>query len=408
LTKCDAPLIFLRLRHAGILSAVRYSYLIFVSSSSHRPARQGPIPRGTQGMKAIILCGGTGTRLRPITHTRAKQLLPVANKPIVFYGIESIVRSGISEIGIIIGETGDEVKEKVGDGSRWGIHITYLQQDQPLGLAHAVKIARDFLKDDAFVMYLGDNLIKHEVSELVGQFNAQNLDALIQLKEVTDPRNFGVAELNEEGSIICLEEKPSEPRSNLALVGVYLFNIKIHEAIDSIQPSARGELEITDAIQKLLETNAQIGSNILTEWWLDTGKKDDLLEANRVVLDELPDTQEIASDAKIGELSRITGRVIIESGTTIENCIVRGPVVIGKHCILRDTYVGPYTALGDNVEIAGSEIEHSIVMTGGRILNLAERVGDSLIGHNAEVKRVESKPASYRFMLGDDSKVDII
>jgi glucose-1-phosphate thymidylyltransferase len=359
-------------------------------------------------MKAIILCGGTGTRLRPITHTRAKQLLPVANKPIVFYGIESIVRSGIREIGIIIGETGEEVKEKVGDGNRWGIDITYLQQDQPLGLAHAVKIARDFLQDDAFVMYLGDNLIKHEVSELVSQFDSQSLDALIQLKEVGDPRNFGVAELDEEGNIIRLEEKPPEPRSNLALVGVYLFNSKIHDAVDSIEPSARGELEITDAIQKLLESKAHIGSNILTDWWLDTGKKDDMLEANRIVLDELPDAQEIASDSQIGESSRITGRVKIESGTKIENCIVRGPVVIGSNCTLQDTYVGPYTSLGDGVEIVGSEIEHSIVMDNGRILNLAERVGDSLIGHNAEVTRVESMPASYRFMLGDDSKVDII
>ncbi|MDA0747253.1 MAG: glucose-1-phosphate thymidylyltransferase [bacterium] len=359
-------------------------------------------------MKAIILCGGTGSRLRPITHTRAKQLLPVANKPIVFYGIESIVRAGIREIGIIIGETGEEVRAKLGDGSRWNISITYIPQDQPLGLAHAVKIARGFLQDDPFVMYLGDNLIKHEVSELVEQFNEQNLDALIQLKEVEDPRQFGVAELDNTGRVVHLEEKPAKPRSNLALVGVYLFNRKIHDIIDKLKPSARGELEITDAIQKLLESGAHLGSNILTEWWLDTGKKDDMLEANRIVLDEISDQQQIAPGVQIDAGSRVTGRVQIGANTRIENCIVRGPIIIGENCHLRDTYVGPYTALGDRVEITGSEIEHSIVLDGGRILNLSERVGDSLIGYNAEVTRGQSRPAAYRFMLGDDSKVDLI
>ena len=359
-------------------------------------------------MKAIILCGGTGTRLRPMTHTRAKQLLPVANKPIVFYGIESIVRAGIREIGIIVGETRDEVRQVLGDGSRWNVSLTYIEQDLPLGLAHAVKTGREFLKDDPFVMYLGDNLIKHEISELVEQFQSQDLDALIQLKEVENPSSFGVAELDDDGGVVRLEEKPESPRSNLALVGVYLFNSKVHDAIDGLEPSARGEYEITDAIQKLLEEGAQVGSNVLTDWWLDTGKKDDLLEANRVVLDELGDENEIASDTQIGTSSRVTGRVRIESGTEIENCIIRGPVVIGSGCRLRDAYVGPYTALGNGVEIAASEIEHSIVLDGGRIVDLGERVADSLIGYNAEVTRVEARPAAFRFMLGDDSKVDII
>ena len=359
-------------------------------------------------MKALILCGGTGSRLRPMTHTRAKQLLPVANKPIVFYGIESIVRAGVKEIGIVVGETGEEVRRQVGDGTRWNVNITYIQQDQPLGIAHAVKTSRDFLKDDPFVVYLGDNLIKHEVKVLVEQFLAQDLDALIQLKEVEDPTSFGVAELDGEGHAVRLEEKPAAPRSNLALVGVYLFNTKVHAAIDRLQPSGRGEYEITDAIQGLLDTGSKVGSNTLTDWWLDTGKKDDMLEANRVVLDELPDRQEIAPDVQVESSSRVSGRVQIATGTRIQNCIIRGPAVIGENCRLRDAYVGPYTAIGNGVEIAGSEIEHSIVLDGGRILDLGGRVEDSLIGDNAEVTRVKARPAAFRFMLGDDSKVDIV
>ena len=343
-----------------------------------------------------------------MTHTRAKQLLPVANKPIVFYGIESIVRAGIREIGIVIGETGEEIKRKVSDGSCWNAKITYIYQDRPLGLAHAVKTSRDFLRDDPFVMYLGDNLIKHEVSELAKQYQEQDLDALIQLKEVEDPRSFGVAELDGEGRVIRLEEKPEVPRSNLALVGVYLFNARVHAAIDQLQPSARGEYEITDAIQELLDSGSKVGSNILTGWWLDTGKKDDMLEANQIVLDELPDKKNIAPSVQVDSSSRITGRVQIAAGTRVDNCIVRGPVVIGENCRLQDAYVGPYTALGNGVEIVGSEIEHSIVLDGGRILDLGERTADSLIGHNAEVTRARARPAAYRFTLGDDSKVDII
>ncbi len=359
-------------------------------------------------MKALILCGGTGSRLRPITHTWAKQLLPVANKPIVYYGIESIVRAGIKEIGIVVGETGEEVRRKVGDGDTWNIKITYIQQDQPLGLAHAVKTSREFLQDDRFVMYLGDNLIKHEVKELVEQFESQDLDALIQLKEVEDPTSFGVAELDSDGKVLNLEEKPANPRSNLALVGVYLFNSRVHQAIDSLEPSARGEYEITDAIQGLLDSGEKVGSNILTDWWLDTGKKDDMLEANRIILDELPDEKELADSIQIDETSRITGRIKIGHNTRIQNCIIRGPAVIGQNCQLQDAYIGPYTALGDDVEVVASEIEHSIILDGGRIIDLGGRVEDSLMGNNAEVTRVEAKPAAYRFMLGDDSKVDII
>ena len=359
-------------------------------------------------MKALILCGGTGSRLRPITHTRAKQLLPVANKPIVCYGIESIVRAGINEIGIITGETGKEIREKLGDGTQFNAHFTYIPQDAPLGIAHAVKTARDFLQNKDFIVYLGDNLIKHEVEDLLKQYQAQEMDALIQIKEVDDPTQFGVAELDDNQRVIRLEEKPKEPKSNYAVVGVYIFNAKIHDQIDQLQPSGRGEFEITHAIQGLLDSNANVGSNLLTGWWLDTGKKDDLLEANRIVLDERPDESYIASTVEVSDTSRITGRVRILGGTKIENCIIRGPAIIGANCTLRDAYVGPYTSLGDNVELIASEIEHSIVLDRGRILNLGDRVSDSLIGENTEVTRTETRPGSFRLMLGDDSRVEFI
>lgn len=359
-------------------------------------------------MKALILCGGIGSRLKPMTHTQAKQLLPVANKPIVYYGIESIVRAGIKEIGIVVGETGDEVRRQIGDGAQWNIRITYIHQNQPLGIAHAVKICKDFLKNDPFVVYLGDNIIKHEISILVKQFCSQNLDALIQLKEVDDPTSFGVAELNDRGNVVQLEEKPKTPKSNLALVGVYLFNTEIHAAINKLQPSGRGEYEITDAIQRLLDAGLKIGSNILTDWWLDTGKKDDLLEANRIVLDEFPDRQEIAPNVQIESKSKISGRLQIATGTQIQNCTIRGPVAIGENCRLQDAYIGPFTAIGNEVEISSSEIEHSIILNGGCIKNLDNRIADSLIGKNAEISKIKSRPEAFRFLLGDDSKVEIL
>ena len=359
-------------------------------------------------MKALILCGGKGTRLRPITYTRTKQLVPVANKPILFYGLEAIARAGINDMGIVIGETGHEVRQAVGDGSRWGVRVTYIPQENPLGLAHAVKTARGFLKDDPFIMYLGDNLIKHDVGELVDKFSREDLDALILLKAVDDPSAFGVAELDSDGNVVLLEEKPQNPKSNLALVGVYLFKPVIHSAIDEIQPSNRGELEITDAIQKMLDRKLRVGSNILTDWWLDTGKKDEMLEANRIVLDELPEGQRIHPSAKIDSESKMSGRVEIGEKTELYSCFVRGPVVIGPECVLRDTYIGPYTSIGTQVTITRSEIEHSIVLDRSRILDLEVRIEDSLIATNVEVTRTRARPAAYRFMLGDDSKVDLI
>jgi glucose-1-phosphate thymidylyltransferase len=357
-------------------------------------------------MKGLILSGGKGTRMRPITHTAAKQLLPVANKPILFYAVEALIAAGISDLGIIISpETGPDVRAVVGDGTRWGIKITYIVQDEPKGLAHAVKTARPFLQDDPFVMYLGDNLIKDGVGPLVTRFNQGKADAFILLREVANPSSFGVAQLDASGRILCLEEKPAKPKSNLALVGVYLFNKNIHKAIDEIQPSRRGELEITDAIQRLIDTKFHVDSHILTSWWLDTGKKDDMLEANRVVLDEMT---EVAMEGQIDEATRISGRVHIGKGSILKNCIVRGPAVIGKDCQLEDSYVGPFTSIGDGARVSHAEIEHSILRENTQIRDYHGRIVDSLIGVNVELTRSQTKPVAYRLMLGDDSKVEVV
>ena len=357
-------------------------------------------------MKGLILSGGKGTRMRPITHTAAKQLLPVANKPILFYAVEALIEAGIRSIGIIISpETGEEVRQCVGDGERWGIEIKYILQEQPLGLAHAVKTARDYLKDDTFVMYLGDNLIKDGVSPLVERFKKNKPDAQILLKEVPNPTSFGVAELNADGRILCLEEKPAKPKSNLALVGVYLFTSKIHDAIDEIKPSKRGELEITDAIQRMITKNEHVDSHVLTSWWLDTGKKDDMLEANRVVLDEMTDVSMLGD---LDEQSRLSGRVHVGKGSILKNCTVRGPAVIGDDCVLENSYVGPFTSIGDGARVSHAEIEHSILREKCQILDFNGRIEDSLIGVNVELTRSQSKPVAFRLMLGDDSKVEVV
>ena len=357
-------------------------------------------------MKGLILSGGKGTRMRPITHTSAKQLLPVANKPILFYAVEALKSAGIVDLGIIISpETGDEVKNIVGDGSRWGIKITYILQAEPKGLAHAVKTGADFLGDSPFVMYLGDNLIEDGVGPLVERFNEGHADAFILLKEVSNPSSFGVAQLNGDGRILCLEEKPAKPKSNLALVGVYLFNKTIHQAIDEIKPSRRGELEITDAIQRLIDTKHHVDSHILKSWWLDTGKKDDMLEANRVVLDEMT---EVSMEGTVDDKTRISGRCHVGAGTVLKNCTVRGPAVIGANCCLEDSYVGPFTSIGDGAKVTHAEIEHSILRENCNILEFHGRVVDSLIGVNVELTRSHAKPVAFRLMLGDDSKVEVV
>ena len=354
-------------------------------------------------MKALVLAGGSGTRLRPITHTSAKQLVPLANKPILFYGIEAIAAAGIREVGIIVGETRAEVEEAVGDGSRWGIDVTYIPQDAPLGLAHCVLIARDFLGDDPFVMYLGDNCIVEGVKAFVEEFQRERPNAQILLTKVEHPEQFGVAELDADGRVVRLVEKPKDPPSDLALVGVYLFDASIHEAVRAIEPSWRDELEITDAIQWLMDNGRTVRPHIITGWWIDTGRVEDLLEANRIVLDM---TEGDIRGSVDGD-SRVVGRVVIEEGAELIRSVVRGPAIIGERTRLVDSYVGPYSAVAYECEIVDSEIEHSIVLEQSRIHGI-RRIEDSLIGKNVAVGRSQEQPQAFRLMLGDHSQVKVV
>jgi glucose-1-phosphate thymidylyltransferase len=357
-------------------------------------------------MKGLILSGGAGTRLRPITYTSAKQLVPVANKPILFYGIEDMADAGITEIGIIVGDTRHEIMAAVGDGSKFGVSVTYISQDAPKGLAHCVLIAHEFLADDDFVMYLGDNMLQEGLKEFVDRFESERREAgtvaQILLCPVPDPNRFGVAEVDAHGHVVRLVEKPDDPPSNLALVGVYLFDASIHEAVRAIEPSARGELEITDAIQWLIERGHRVRHEVLQGWWLDTGKKDPLLESNMRVLETL----EPRIDGKLDDGSKVEGRVVIEAGAELVNSRVRGPAIIGENTRLVDTYIGPYTAVGANCEVVDSEIEHSVVCENCRIQGV-HRMSDSLLGRGVEVMRSGLRPRATRLLLGDDSSVDL-
>ena len=356
-------------------------------------------------MKAIILSGGKGTRLRPLTYTGAKQLVPVANKPILWYGIESIVAAGITEIGIIISpETGEEVKSKTGNGDRFGANITYIKQDEPLGLAHAVKVAQPFLGDSPFVMYLGDNLVQSELDLFLDKFKTQHLDALTLLCEVENPSAFGVAKVDETGKVLQLIEKPKDPPSNLALVGVYLFSPEIHQAIAGIKPSARGELEITDAIQYLIDQQKSVASFKLSGWWLDTGKKDDLLAANQIVLD---DSLESTQEGDIDATSKVSGRVHVGSGSKIVNSTIRGPVTIGENCHIENCFIGPYSSIADHTTLIDIDIEHSVILKGASLEGISDRIVDSLIGERAHLKAAPKRPKALRFMIGDDSTIEL-
>ncbi|HEX4435166.1 MAG TPA: glucose-1-phosphate thymidylyltransferase [Solirubrobacteraceae bacterium] len=362
-----------------------------------------------ESLKGLILSGGKGTRLRPITHTSAKQLVPVANKPVLFYGIEAMAEAGIEQVGIIIApETGAEIEAAAGDGSRFGLEITYIRQAEPLGLAHAVLTAEPFLGASPFVMYLGDNLLQGGISELVSAFREHAPDALILLTPVPDPENYGVAELDdagagEVGKVRRLVEKPTEPATDLALVGVYMFTASVHDAARAIEPSPRGELEITDAIQHLVDSGLRVEPHIVRGWWKDTGRLEDMLEANRLILDNLRERID-------GELidSQVDGRVVIEAGAKLTRTRVRGPAVIGAGAVLSDCYVGPYTAIGENCVISGAEVEHSILLAGCEVSDLDGRMESSLLGRNVTVRRGERQPRAYRFMVGDNSDISIL
>jgi glucose-1-phosphate thymidylyltransferase len=357
-----------------------------------------------QELKGLILSGGAGTRLRPITHTSAKQLVPVANKPVLFYGIEALVDAGVKEIGIVIApETGGEIREAAGDGSAFGASITYILQDKPAGLAHAVLTAEEFIGDSPFVMYLGDNLLADGLRGLVASFREASPDALILLTPVSDPESYGVAELDGE-RIVRLIEKPKDPPSNLALVGVYLFGPSIFDAARALEPSWRGELEITEAIQGLIDDGHRVQSEVVQGWWKDTGQLADMLEANRLVLEEV----ETRLEGEIDEGSRVEGRVEIEAGAILRRSVVRGPAVIGAGAQIEDAYVGPYTSIGEGVRICRSEIEHSIVLAGSAVEDLGTRMEASLLGREVKLTRSEGRPQTLRMLVGDKSEIELV
>jgi len=353
-------------------------------------------------MKGLILSGGKGTRLRPLTFTQAKQLVPVANKPVLFYGIEALVEAGIKEIGIVVGDTKDEIMDAVGDGSRWGIQVQFIEQEAPLGLAHAVKISESYLGKDSFVMYLGDNILKSGIKSLVEEFQEHKPSSLILLTEVPNPQLFGVAELK-DGKVVRLVEKPKKPMSNLALVGVYMFDFHVFEAVNAIKPSWRNELEITDAIQYLIDKDYAVHPHLVTGWWKDTGKIEDILEANRLILESIKSQ----IDGKVDASSQIKGEVIIERGVLVKNSTIRGPAIIGAETEIIDSYIGPYTSIQSKCKIIKTEIEHSIVMEGSEIRDVGSRIDESLIGREVKIFKSPPKPSVYRLMVGDKSEIGV-
>ena len=354
-------------------------------------------------VKGLVVSGGAGTRLRPITHTRAKQLVPVAGKPVLFYGLEAMAAAGITQVGIIIGDTGDEIRAAVGDGSRFGLAVTFIPQDAPRGLAHAVLTAEEFIGDSAFCMYLGDNLLRDGVAGFVDEFRAGDADAMILLQHVPNPSEYGVAELDASGAVKQLVEKPKEPKSDLALVGVYLFTSAIFDAARRLEPSWRGEYEITDAIQGMVDSGLRVEPHVVTGWWKDTGQLVDMLEANRLVLDAIEtDIQGTVIDSKI------EGRVVIQAGATVERCHIRGPVVICAGATVRDAYVGPYSAISEDALVERAEIEHAILLERSSIVGIDTRIEDSLIGADCEIRRSAAIRSANRLLVGDGSRIAIL
>lgn len=353
-------------------------------------------------MKALVLAGGSGSRLRPITHTSAKQLLPVANKPVLFYGLEAIRDAGITNVGLVVGDTARAIQGAVGDGSAFGLDVTYINQSAPLGLAHAVLVAEDYLGNEDFVMYLGDNFIVGGVTSLVDEFRSGRPDAQIMLTTVSDPRQFGVAELDEVGELVGLEEKPTHPKSDLVLVGVYIFTPVVHEAVQSLKPSWRGELEITQALQWLIDSGHKVRSTLVTGYWKDTGNVADMLEVNRMVLESVDAAQHGTVDAE----TEIIGRVLIENGAQVRHSRIVGPAIIGSGARVTRSYIGPFTSVDRDCVIDDSEIEYSILLRGASIRGV-RRIEASLIGHDVEVTPAPRMPRAHRFVLGDHSKVQI-
>lgn len=354
-------------------------------------------------MKALILAGGKGTRLRPITHTSAKQLVPIANKPILFYGLEAIRDAGILDVGIVVGDTAEEVKAAVGGGDRFGLRVEYIPQSEPLGLAHAVKISQDYIRDDPFVMYLGDNLLSGGIKGFVDEFRRGDCDSQILLARVDNPSDFGVAELDGD-RVVALEEKPKKPKSDYALVGVYMFTSSIFEATDNIKPSFRNELEITDAIQYLIDNDFVVNSHIVEGWWKDTGKLEDMLDANRMILTGM--TTRVESE--LLEDSEIHGHVQLDADVTVKGSVLRGPCVIGAGAKIINAYVGPFTSIGPKTRIENSEIENSIVLENCTVTDIGSRIGNSLIGKNVAITKSDKPPRSYSFMVGDNSEIIVL
>lgn len=356
-------------------------------------------------MKGLILSGGKGTRLRPLTFTSAKQLIPLANKPVLFRVIEAIRDADVTDIGVVIApETGDEIRAQVGDGSRWGVKITYIPQDEPKGLAHAVRISRDFVGDDRFVMFLGDNCIQGGIHKLIQQYAQSDFNSQIVLKQVADPRSYGVAVLDGDGKVQRLVEKPKEPPSDLALVGIYMFDSNVFKAVDSIKPSWRNELEITDAIQWLVTNGYRVFPYVHKGWWVDTGKREDMLEANSMVLEEM----ERRVDGSVDGKSSVDSRVTIERGAQVINSVIHGPTIIGENARIVNSYIGPFTSVDRDCVIENAEIDRSILLEGCQIKDIPSRIHDSLIGRRSIITHADMKPQGYRLLIGDYSQTGLL
>ncbi|MGA9120220.1 MAG: glucose-1-phosphate thymidylyltransferase [Bacteroidota bacterium] len=354
-------------------------------------------------MKALIASGGRGTRLRPITHTQNKHLIPIANKPILHYAVEAVAEAGVKEIAIVVNADSDEVPKAMGDGRRWGVRITYLPQTTPGGLSQVVGLAEEFMGKDRFIFYLGDNMVVGGVKRFIDEFDRSGCDCYLTLSRVKDPERFGVPELK-DGRIVSVEEKPKHPKSSYAVAGIYLYNHHIFEAVKAIKPSPRGELEISDAHQYLIDKGYSIGYAEITGWWKDTGKPTDLLEANRLILDNL------VADVKgeVDDRSTVVGKVVVEPGARVINSVIRGPAIIGEGCVIEDAYIGPFSSIGNRTEVKNSEVEYSIILRDCKIHNVGIRLESSILGNDVEVVQAVGKPRVHRFMIGDQSRVEVV